>query len=149
MGCNDVEIRMATLADSEELFSWRNHPRIREVSRSTGVIAWQDHQKWLSSVLADSKRWLLIGEDGGIPIGVVRFDAKCDEAEVSIYLTPEQSSSGLGLDLLHSAEHWLTANHPEIHEIRAQVLGANDRSMRFFTKAGYKLESSDYSKRLP
>jgi UDP-2,4-diacetamido-2,4,6-trideoxy-beta-L-altropyranose hydrolase len=148
MGYNDVEIRMATLADSKELFRWRNHPGIREVSRNTDAIAWQDHQKWLASILADSKKWLLIGEDGETPTGVVRFDAKDDEAEVSIYLTAEKASSGLGLNLLHSAEHWLTANHPEICKIRAYVLGANDRSMRFFTKAGYKLESSEYIKRL-
>lgn len=148
MGCNDIEIRLATLADSEKLFNWRNHPGIREVSRNTDVIAWKDHQNWFASILADSKKWLLIGEDIGAPIGVVRFDAQNDEAEVSIYLTPEKASSGLGLDLLHSAEHWLTANHPEIHKIHAYVLGTNERSLRFFSKAGYQIESADYSKRL-
>lgn len=143
-----VEIRLATSDDSEKLFNWRNHPSIREVSRNTNAIAWQDHQKWFASVLSNSKKWLLIGEKAGAPIGVVRFDAKSDEAEVSIYLTPEKASSGLGLDLLHSAERWLEAKHPETRIIRAQVLGENDRSMKFFIKAGYKMESANYSKRL-
>lgn len=148
MASTGIEIRLATSDDSEKLFNWRNHPSIREVSRNTNVIAWQDHQKWFASVLSDSKKWLLIGEKAGVPIGVVRFDAKNDEAEVSIYLTLEKASSGLGLDLLHSAEHWLAAKHPETRIIRAQVLGENDRSMKFFIKAGYKMESANYSKRL-
>ena len=148
MGCNGVEIQMATLDDSENLFNWRNHPSIREVSRNTDVIAWQDHQKWFASILADSKKWLLIGKDAGAPIGVVRFDAQNDEAEVSIYLTPEKTSSGRGRNLLRSAEHWLSTNHPEIRKIRAHVLGTNERSLRFFSKAGYQIESADYSKRL-
>jgi len=143
-----IEIRLATSDDSEKLFNWRNHLSIREVSRNTNAIAWQDHQKWFTSVLSNSKKWLLIGEKAGVPIGVVRFDAKNDEAEISIYLTPEKASSGLGLDLLHSAEHWLVDKHPETRIIRAQVLGENDRSMKFFIKAGYKMESADYSKRL-
>jgi len=148
MGYSDIKIRMATLADSEKLFGWRNHSSIREVSRNTDVIAWQDHQKWFASILADSKKWLLIGEDTGSPIGVVRFDAQNDGAEVSIYLVPEKTSSGLGQNLLRSAEHWLAANHPEIHKIRAHVLGTNERSLRFFPRAGYQIESADYSKRL-
>lgn len=149
MGCfSGMMIRLATTNDSERLFHWRNHPSIRKVSRNTDVIEWQDHQKWFASLLADSKRWLLIGEDAGTPIGVVRFDAKNDEAEVSIYLVPEKASSGLGQDLLHSAEHWLIMNHPEICKIHAHVIGTNERSLRFFSKGGYQIESADYSKRL-
>jgi UDP-2,4-diacetamido-2,4,6-trideoxy-beta-L-altropyranose hydrolase len=148
MECDDVEVRVATLDDSEKLFNWRNHPRIREMSRNTGVISSLDHKQWFSAVLADSRRLLLIGENAGSPIGVVRFDVKNGEAEVSIYLTPEKASSGLGWNLLRSAESWLMVNYPDVRKIRAGVLGANERSLRFFVKAGYKIESADYSKRL-
>lgn len=149
MGCfGGMVIRLATTNDSERLFHWRNHPSIREISRNTDVIEWQDHRKWLASLLVDPKRWLLIGEDAGVPIGVVRFDAEKDVAEVSIYLVPEKMSSGLGQDLLHSAEYWLVTNHPEVRRIHAHVIGTNERSLRFFSKAGYQMESADYSKRL-
>ena len=149
MGCSGIVIRMATLDDSEKLFHWRNHQSIREVSRNTEVIAWHDHQKWFASVLADSKSMLLIGQEAGLPIGVVRFDVQNeDEAEVSIYLVPEKASSGLGRSLLHSAELWLAANHSEINKIRAHVLGENVRSQRFFSAAEYQVESTNFSKRL-
>ncbi|OIR19130.1 UDP-2,4-diacetamido-2,4,6-trideoxy-beta-L-altropyranose hydrolase [mine drainage metagenome] len=149
MGCfNGMVVRLATANDSERLFQWRNHPSIREISRNTDVIEWQDHQEWFASLLVDSKRWLLIGEDAGVPIGVVRFDAEKEGVEVSIYLAPEKASSGLGQDLLHSAEHWLVKNHPEVRRIHAHVIGTNERSLRFFSKAGFQMESADFSKRL-
>jgi spore coat polysaccharide biosynthesis predicted glycosyltransferase SpsG/RimJ/RimL family protein N-acetyltransferase len=149
MGCfGEMMIRLATIGDSENLFNWRNHPSIRKVSRSPDVILWQDHQKWFASLLADSKRRLLIGEADGAPIGVVRFDIDENEVEVSIYLVPEKSSSRLGRDMLQCAEHWLAVNHPDIRRIYAHVICTNERSLRFFSKAGYQMESADYLKRL-
>jgi RimJ/RimL family protein N-acetyltransferase len=112
------------------------------------VIDWQDHKKWFASVLSDSGKILLIGQHAELPIGVVRFDVQNDEVEVSIYLVPNVTSSGLGRSLLQSAEQWLAANHPEIHKIRAHVLGANVRSQKLFSGAGYQIESTYYSKRL-
>lgn len=148
MGCNNVEVRMAILDDSEKVFNWRNHPSIREVSRNNSVITWQDHQQWFASIMADSKRPLLIGEDAEAPIGVVCFDVQNDKAEVSIYLIPEKASSGLGGNLLRSAELWLAEHHPKIRNIFAHVLSSNERSSKFFTREGYKMESVNYLKRL-
>lgn len=149
MECDDVEIRLATLDDSEKLFRWRNHQNIREVSRNTGVIGWQEHQRWIASVLANPKKMLLIGHHAGSPVGVIRFDVESDEVvEISIYLVPEDLPPGLGRSLLHSAEQWIATNHPEIHKIRAQILGVNERSQRLFAGAGYQIESISYLKML-
>lgn len=146
MECADIEMRMARPEDSEQLFQWRNHPSIREVSRNAGVIEWQDHQKWLAEVLADPGRILLIGQSAGEPVGVVRFDLQNDEAEISIYLVPGRISSGMGRNLMHRAEQWLVSRHPEMSKIRAHVLGINERSQRLFSGAGYQIESTCYSK---
>jgi len=146
--CNDIEIRIARPDDSEKLFQWRNHPSIREVSRNADMIGRQDHQRWFNAVLGDPEKMLLIGQRLEAPIGVVRFDKLGEEAEVSIYLVPDATSPGSGRSLLQSAEQWLALNHPEIRTIRAHVLGINERSRRLFTYAGYKIESTCYSKRL-
>lgn len=147
-GCSNIEIRAARLDDSEKLFKWRNHPTIRAVSRKPDIINWEDHQKWLASVLTSSDRLLLIGQSEGLSVGVVRFDIQCDEAEVSIYLVPDIKQSGQGRELLQSAEHWLTTNRPEVSKISAYVLGGNERSHRLFLGADYQVESTSYSKRL-
>jgi UDP-2,4-diacetamido-2,4,6-trideoxy-beta-L-altropyranose hydrolase len=148
MGCNGIEFRMARADDSENLYKWRNHPSIREVSRNAKVIDWQDHQRWLASVLADSTKTLLIGQRAENPIGVVRFDIQDEEVEISIYLVPESASSGLGRGLLQSAEQWLATKRPDVRKIRAHVLGENARSQKLFSGAGYQVESIYYLKRL-
>lgn len=148
MGIGDIEIRLARPEDSENLFQWRNHPCIREVSRNTTVIDWQNHQNWFTSVMASSEKILLIGQRSKSPVGVVRFDKQNNEADISIYVVPESALPGTGGSLLLSAEQWLTANYPNIHKIRAYVLGGNERSQRLFTGAGYQIESTCYVKRL-
>lgn len=148
LGISDIEIRMASPDDSLSLFQWRNHPSIRDVSRNTKEIDWQDHQRWFDSVLANPEKMLLIGHRSESPVGVVRFDKQNDEAELSIYVVPGGVPSGVGKSLLQSAEQWLAANHPEIRKIRAHVLGKNERSHRLFSGAGYQTESVYYLKRI-
>lgn len=148
LDCGSIEIRIAGQRDSKRLFEWRNHPAIRAVSRSTCMINWEDHQSWFASVLNDPDRMLLIGQREGLSVGVVRFDIEGDEAEISIYLVPNTKQAGLGTDLLRNAERWLAANRPDVRKLRADVLGGNERSRRLFIRAGYRVESTTFSKRL-
>jgi len=148
LACSGIEMRRADVDDSAKLFEWRNHPRIREVSRNADIIDWHDHQRWFAAVLADSEKILLIGQRLESTIGVVRFDKQGDEAEISIYLVPDAASSGLGQSLLKSAEQWLVLNHPEISKIYAHVLGGNERSRRLFLRSDYQVESTHYLKKI-
>lgn len=148
MGCNSIEIRRAKQDDSNRLFEWRNHPNIRAVSRITDPIDWESHRKWFASVLSDPDRLLLIGERDNSPMGVVRFDIRGNETEISIYLDPSFKQTGQGRELLQSAERWLEINRPDLCKINAHVLGGNARSIHLFSGAGYQLESTCYSKRL-
>lgn len=149
LGCSDIEIRVARHDDSQKVFEWRNHPTVRAVSRNPDMITWENHQRWFVSVLSALDRLLLIGQREGLPMGVVRFDIRGEEAEVSIYLVPGiQQQSGQGRDLLRSAERWFATNRPGVRAIRAHVLGGNERSQRLFLGAGYHVESACYSKRL-
>lgn len=148
MGCTGINMRLTTPDDSGELFKWRNHEIIRAVSRNPEEIKWSDHQKWYTAVLSSSDRVLLIGEQQTVPVGVVRFDIEGNKAEVSIYLVPGMQLSGRGQELLQSAEDWLENFKPEIREIKAVVLGDNDRSHHLFSSADYQIDSTAYSKRL-
>lgn len=148
LGVSDIEIKYATESDSKNLFEWRNHQSIRSVSRNTGLLDWEVHCSWLSSILADKNRELLIGYIAGKPIGVVRFDKLINVAEVSIYLVPDASAKGTGRDLLLKAERWLKANCPEITQIRAVVLDGNIRSQKLFLGTDYQIEEIHYLKEL-
>jgi UDP-2,4-diacetamido-2,4,6-trideoxy-beta-L-altropyranose hydrolase len=144
----DIKIRAATADDARNLFAWRNDPGVREVSRSRGLIEWSTHKAWLAEVLSSPDRHLLIGEHQGSPVGVVRFDVKDEDADISIYLVPGTQPFGRGRSLLRCAERWLAANRPAVGRIRAEVMAGNERSKGLFLGAGYKCEFASYSKRL-
>jgi UDP-2,4-diacetamido-2,4,6-trideoxy-beta-L-altropyranose hydrolase len=144
----NIELRTATVADSDDLFAWRNDPAVRAASRIPDIIDKKTHQSWVVSSLTSIDRILLIGESDGSPLGVVRFDLSGIEAEISIYLVPGPHPPGQGRSLLQCAERWLAVNRPEIARIRARVLAGNERSARLFLGAGYVIEFADYSKRI-
>jgi len=148
IGMDNIEIRRATENDSGKLFEWRNHPSIRAASRNSGSIDWDSHCSWLSAVLADKDRELLVGYIGDEPIGVVRFDKAEDAAEISIYLVPEAGFTGQGRSLLLSAERWLKDHRPDIQKILAEVLGSNPASQKLFIGADYRIEKIQYLKEL-
>ncbi|MGI9316081.1 MAG: UDP-2,4-diacetamido-2,4,6-trideoxy-beta-L-altropyranose hydrolase [bacterium] len=148
MGYSGIEIRTATLEDSDRLFEWRNHPKIRAVSRNSDIIKRGDHDHWLASVLNNTNQILLIGQRNGKPIGVVRFDIQNSVAEVSIYLAPDANNSGWGKSLLRSAEIWFTKNYSGVNKIHAKVLASNERSHLLFRATGYQNNSTNYYKEL-
>ena len=148
IGTRSIAIREATHADSGNLFIWRNHSSVRAVSRNAEPIEKSDHESWLRAVLSDSDRVLLIGECQGEAIGVVRFDMRADEAEVSVYLVPGHQGKGFGSELLLAAEQWLAEYRPDTHSIIAEVLGRNQPAHRLFRACGYQTRSALYAKKV-
>ena len=148
MGCNSIAMREATQADSGNLFTWRNHCSIRAVSRNTDPIEESTHEAWLNTVLSDPDRVLLIGEYHGEAIGIVRFDMRDGEAEVSMYLVPDHQGEGFGSELLSAAEQWLAAHRSDVRSIKAEVLGSNHSSHRLFRAGRYQPLSALYSKKV-
>jgi UDP-2,4-diacetamido-2,4,6-trideoxy-beta-L-altropyranose hydrolase len=148
MKCSSIQIRKATLSDSEEIFTWRNHVSIRSVSRNTDLIEKPRHDRWFSEILFDPNRILLVGECDGKVIGVVRFDVTNGKADVSIYLVPGCKEVGLGSEFLISAEYWIAQNHPDVFAVHAEVIGKNKKSHYLFISNGYDLISSHYFKKV-
>ena len=143
-----VLIREATSADEAPLLEWRNDETVRRASRNSDRIAPGEHHAWLASVLADTNRLLLIGERGGAPAGVVRFDVTGTQAEVSIYRVRGVAGSGLGGRLLAAAEQWLRHRRPDVTRVTAEVIDWNERSHGLFRSAGYERRGSAYEKTL-
>lgn len=148
MVLRDIKLRIAEMADSADIFSWRNHERIRRVSRHSDLISVDDHERWFSTILANRARHLLVASDGDGPLGIVRFDNEHTASEVSIYLVPLRLGIGLGASLLLAAEGWLASNCPEIVEIKAEVHAGNLASEELFRSCGYRFDRNIFVKRL-
>ena len=150
LGLSNLSIREAVSTDSDFLRKSRNHITVRQVSRNTNVIDADSHHQWFQSVLSNDDRVILLGLQEDQVMGVVRFDIKEAEAEVSIYISPEISEHkkpyGLGSEVLIAAEHWLRSERPSVTRISAQVLAENMPSHRLFVKNGYHRVVSHYCK---
>ncbi|TPG73670.1 UDP-2,4-diacetamido-2,4,6-trideoxy-beta-L-altropyranose hydrolase [Pseudomonas arsenicoxydans] len=132
-----LQIRPATLADSTLLFEGRNAEAVRRWSLETGVIDRQAHQNWLTASLSNDHRLLLIAEADDGPVGVLRYDRRGVEAEVSIYLFEDRFGLGWGRALLARGEAFVTRHWPQLTAITALVLPSNQPSLKVFREAGF------------
>lgn len=132
-----MQVRQATQEDARMIFEWRTTPEVMGVSRNTDPIMYEAHCAWMTRVLADPNRLLLVGLLEGRDAGVVRFDMDGCCAEVSIFLAPGAIGFGLGRALLTAAEARLRQDHPQVKTLSAWVKKDNPRSLQLFQHLGY------------
>jgi UDP-2,4-diacetamido-2,4,6-trideoxy-beta-L-altropyranose hydrolase len=132
-----LQVRRATPDDAQLLFEGRNAEAVRRWSLDTHAIDWQRHQAWLAASLNNPQRLLLITEADDGPVGMLRYDLDGTRAEVSIYLFEGRFGLGWGRALLARGEAFVTAHWPQLEVITAQVLPANQPSLKVFCEAGF------------
>jgi len=120
---------------------WRNHPETRRFFFNPDLIDMETHRKWFSTSLVSPTRHMLVAEDDrGESIGIVRFDVIGERAEVDIYLVPKHRGTGLGVPMLTAAIEWLKEN-TEVKRLSADVVPANQSSLRMFAAVGFGIVS--------
>ena len=134
--------RAATLADSRQLWEWRNDPVTRAGSRSRAEVAWEDHRRWFTASLARTDRILLMVEDAVGPVGTVRWDLRGERQwEVSITVAPQRRRQNLARPLLREGEVALSeamaASGTDVQAYLAMVNVDNPSSMRLFETSAY------------
>jgi UDP-2,4-diacetamido-2,4,6-trideoxy-beta-L-altropyranose hydrolase len=140
-----------SLEDSQTLFEWRNHPSIRSVSLQQEALQFEAHQQWVASSLVNPNRVMWMAYCGDSKIGMIRFDRSHElsrEAEVSLYLAPNQQGKGLGKQLLTAGEQAVVRHWPNIERIKAQVLATNRASVNLFTHAQYQANLYAFQKQV-
>jgi UDP-2,4-diacetamido-2,4,6-trideoxy-beta-L-altropyranose hydrolase len=134
----DIELRRATREDSDSVFKWRNAEETRRHIFDKEAIPIETHRTWYRKSLENPDRVLLIGEIGGKPIGVLRYDITGDEALISVYLVPGCQGQGVGTQLICCGSNWLQQHRPSVQVINAEILSINKASLRAFEQAGYQ-----------
>lgn len=134
-----ITLRQAIAEDCPLLYEWRNHPEVREQSHQPSPIHWEAHQSWFKSALCNPAQILLVGENAGLPVGVLRYDLFDDgkACRISIYRVPGSAGQGLGSHLLKAGSQWLRDNLPEVQRVEAEIRSGNIASIRAFEKAGF------------
>jgi UDP-2,4-diacetamido-2,4,6-trideoxy-beta-L-altropyranose hydrolase len=132
-----LQMREATAEDSRQIWEWRNAPEIRATAVDASGIAWNSHQSWFARQLADPESIMLMGEDNGAGIGVVRFNVEGGNAHVSIFLAPSHPGRGFGHALLTAGQDWVAAHRSDVQRFYADVRPENRASIALFAGAGY------------
>lgn len=141
-----LTLRLATPDDAQLLFDGRNAEAVRRWSLDSGAIDWSQHVNWLDASLRNPQRLLLVAEADDGPVGVLRYDLRGFEAEVSLYLLEGRFGLGWGRALLAQGGAFVAAHWPQMTAITAQVLPANQPSMNVFRDAGFTQSACAFTK---
>lgn len=133
-------IRLMASEDLERVLAWRNHEEVRRYMYTHHEISLTEHSLWFERTSLDSSRHLLIFEKNTVPLGVINFYqiARTGVADWGFYVAPD-APKGTGRQLGQAAlQHAFT--HLGLHKICGQVLGFNDRSIKFHRSLGFRQE---------
>jgi UDP-4-amino-4,6-dideoxy-N-acetyl-beta-L-altrosamine N-acetyltransferase len=133
-------VRLMTADDLEQVLAWRNHDDVRRHMFTQHEISLAEHTRWFERAAQDSSRQLLIFEIGTRPLGFVNLHriAPGGIADWGFYIAPD-APKGTGQALGHTAlQHAFT--QPGLHKLCAQVLTANERSIQFHQRLGFRQE---------
>ena len=143
---NEVVLVSAEICHSEMIWKMRNDPITRKMSVNGKEVSWEEHSSWYKKVLLDTCTKLYVGEEGGIPIGVVRFDKyykKKNSYKVSINISPESRRKGFGKKLLTNGIRKLLKEKENCKFIRAEVKKENESSKKLFISCGFNFVDID------
>jgi L-amino acid N-acyltransferase YncA len=134
-----IDMRPATMADTDLLLSWRNDPVTCANSKSTATVSREDHERWMKFNVAQGypqHMVMIANSQVSGSIGVVRFDAERSDVmkyEVSITIAPEHRGCGLGRPVLATA----CAHMPDV-SLSAMIRKENTASRRIFEECGFE-----------
>jgi UDP-4-amino-4,6-dideoxy-N-acetyl-beta-L-altrosamine N-acetyltransferase len=133
-------VRPMAHADVERVLAWRNHPDVRRYMYTQHEITLDEHQRWFARAQQDPRKHLLIFEVDMQSLGFVSFsELACRGiAEWGFYAAPD-APKGIGRQLGQAAlDHaFIQLN---LHKVCGQVLGHNERSIRFHQTLGFQQE---------
>jgi RimJ/RimL family protein N-acetyltransferase len=123
------------------MFDWANDADVRAASFQTRPIGWDEHVAWLRDKLADARARIWLGEVGGKPAGIVRFQLRGKRATISVSVGAEWRGTGIGTRLI-GAGSWRLLAEGRVASIDAWVRPDNATSLRAFEACGYRRRTS-------
>jgi len=141
---DQIELRPVCLDDAQQIFMWRNDPRIVMRGSSQREIPWEEHITWLKHSLNEQEENLLfIVKYIKTSIGLVRFTRKLDDtAEISAYIVDEYTAKGIGTRAICIGCSTAFIKWP-VRSIVACIRNDNPGGCRAFSKAGFVVVKTD------
>jgi perosamine synthetase len=144
-----LDLRAATLADTELLWRWANDPAVRAASFNSAPLPLDTHADWLARRLEPGELPFFVAEIDGSAVGYAhleRFGPRT--GEVSLSIDAPLRGRGLGAALARGAAEAALADGV-VDAVVARVKADNAASQRAFAAAGYvPLSAGDAEHRL-
>ena len=138
-----ISTRPATIADSKDIFTWRNDEHTRLMSINSEPVKVHEHENWFATTLNNSNRCLLICEAAkSEKVGVTRFDILGENAEMSINIAPNHRGKGLAVTCINSSIAYFKHNFVDCKILTATIKANNLASQKCFVAAGFCLETT-------
>lgn len=143
-----ITLRKATLADSQQLFEWRNDPETVKACLTQRAVTPEEHATWLERTLRDGFKHLYIAEydDGNslkfTQVGTGRLEAVGPQQAVLHYtVAPAWRSMGTAGVILQA----LTAEAHQLgyRSIRVTARPENAASIKVLMNAGFEFSPVD------
>lgn len=135
------DLRDLGAKDLETVLKWRNSDRVRLNMFSTHVITEEEHRNWYLKLDYNTCRYLVF-EYRQRPVGVVNFteiDHDNNRCNWGFYLGESDVPPGIGLLMGYlSMEYVFSVLN--IRKLCSQVLGNNEKSIKYHRKLGFKEE---------
>jgi RimJ/RimL family protein N-acetyltransferase len=129
------------------IWNWANDPTVRANAFDSEPILWETHVRWYRSRLDSpgTRFWIL--EDGGEPVGQIRYDRddSGNAAEISYSIASKHRGKGYGSALLRMTRT-LALAELEVEEIRAVTFAENEASRRAFARSGFRISEPSTSR---
>jgi len=126
--------------DITDLFHLANDREVRQNSFNSDPIPFDDHKKWLDSIIISDTSYLYIFRISGRFIGQVRFDIKEHETVTGISINSDFRGLGVGKVMLERALEKITDKSITL-PVTAYIKENNTASVKIFESAGYKVIS--------
>lgn len=134
----EIKIRSAKENDSKDIFEWRNDELTRQMSHTSEIIEWENHNRWFSNSLDSENRILLICEDDrNEKIAIIRFDISESNAIISINLNPNQRGKGIAKSCLIRSIEFFSIEYIEVKNLIAEIKEDNIASQKTFLGIGF------------
>lgn len=110
-----LNLRKATLTDTDLLYNWRNDPDVRKSSFNTEIISYETHVHWYNNSLERDDIEIFIMEEDGIPVGQIRLTYWYDEIVISYSIDRNFRGRHMGQNIVYLMEEKLL-NEPNIRK---------------------------------
>jgi len=140
----NLSIRRANRLDAIDIFTWRNHPKVKRGALVKKDLDLKDHYLWLEDQLKNGT--LFISHLDNRALGVVCFYKNEDSPGSyiwSFYLVPDQQHKALGSTLMDIGM-LIAKNVLGAKRIEAEVLPTNRQSANLHKKLGFIKVPNDH-----